>query len=168
MNIFELARKQEIQAETTYRNLAKAAESEDLRNIFTRLATDEKLHIEFINKMEKSKKAENIGIINSDILSLAHDAINKMKIKGEKFSATTSQSDTYKIARDQEAEAEKLYHEFAKQSADEDERMIFFALAAEEHKHYTVLENIIEFINYPANHPEDAEFTSQEKYMNLD
>ncbi|MBF0546036.1 MAG: ferritin family protein [Candidatus Riflebacteria bacterium] len=160
MNIFELAKNQEKQAEETYRKLAAVAATEGLRTIFTRLAETESRHFEIIQKMEKAEKVE---ISDSDILSYAEEAINKMNFGREQFKMATSQNETYKAALAQEAEAEKFYREHAEKSTDEHQQRVFLALSNEEHKHYIVLENIIEFINFPTNHPENAEFHALEE-----
>ena len=160
MNIFELARNQEKQAEETYRKFAGLAITVGLKTIFTRLADAEKHHFEIIQKMEK---AEKVKIMSSDILSYAQEAISKMKSGKEKFKTATSQTETYKAAQAQEAEAEKFYREHGEKSTDEHQRLVLLGLAKEEHQHCTILENIIDFINFPANHPEDAEFNASKE-----
>ncbi|MBF0408455.1 MAG: ferritin family protein [Candidatus Riflebacteria bacterium] len=160
MNIFEFARNQETQAEKNYRSLAEGTITIGLKNIFTRLADAEKRHFEIIQKMEKAEKFE---IITSDILDYAQEAINKMKSGKEKFKTVTSQIGIYKAAQAQEAEAERFYREYSEKSTDEHQRIVILGLAKEEHQHFTVLENIIDFINFPANHPEDAEFNASKE-----
>lgn len=157
MNIFELARNQEKRAEETYRKFAEMAINEGMKNIFTRLADAEVRHGEIIRKMEQAEKVE-LG--NPEILAYEQEAINKMKSGKGKFTTAVSQTEAYKAAQAEEAGAEKFYLEHAEKLPDEHQRQVFLALAKEEHQHYTILENIIEFISFPASHPEDAEFNA--------
>ncbi|MBF0501427.1 MAG: ferritin family protein [Candidatus Riflebacteria bacterium] len=160
MNIFEFARDKEKQAEGLYRILAGMGLSEGMTALFTRLADAEKDHYIIIKKIET---AEKIDISSSDILSFAQETIDKMKSGEVKFKMATSQIEVYKAAQAQEDETEKFYLEHSEKSTDEHQRKVLLALAKEEHQHCIVLENIIEFISFPENHPENAEYNTKEE-----
>ena len=160
MNIFEFARDKEKQAEVIYRKLSGSPLSEGMRAIYLRLADAESRHYEILRKMEAAQKVE---LLNTDILQFAQKTIHQMKSGGGKFEAATEEIEVYKLAQAQEVEAEKFYQEHAEKTTDENHRKIFLALATEEHQHATILENITEFISYPAKHPEDAEFHALEE-----
>ncbi len=160
MNIFEFARDRERQAEETYLKLAEEAEDKGFVTIFSKLAEAEKHHYEIIQKMEK---AETASIFRSDILLFAKNTINRLKLREQNFKAARSQIEIYRAAQDKEAESERFYREQAKKAVDAQQGKLFLAIAKEEHQHYTILENIIDFITYPESHPENAEFNYQKE-----
>lgn len=158
MNIFEFARNREKQAEETYRKLAEEAVDKGFAMIFSRLAEAEKHHYEIIQKMEK---AETAAIFRTDILHFTKKTINRLKSRKQDFIAASSQIEIYRAAQNKEAESEQFYREQAEKAADTQQGKLFLAIAKEEHQHYAILENIIEYITYPATHPENAEFNYQ-------
>jgi len=160
MNIFEFARVKEKQAEDIYQKLADTAFSEGIRSIFLKLAEAENKHFSILLKMEEAEKVE---VSNSDILYYAKETLLKMKTREEKFKAATSQTQIYQSALAQEAESEKFYREHSEKASDSRQKNIFLILAQEEHHHYSTLENIIDFLTFPATHPEDAEFRTPEE-----
>lgn len=160
MNIFEFAREKEKQAEAIYRKLSESALSEGMRVIYSRLAEAENRHCEILLKMEAAQK---VDMVNTDILTFAQKTIHQMKSGGGKFEAATEEIEVYTLAQAQEVEAEALYREHAEKSTNDQQRKVFLALANEEHQHATILENIADFISFPAKHPEDAEFHAQEE-----
>ena len=160
MNIFEFARNREKQAEEMYRKLAEEATDKGFATIFTKLAEAEKHHYEIIQKMEKS---EAVAIFRSDILLFAQNTINRLKAQEHKFKVASSQVEIYKVAQAQEAESERFYREQAGKMADAQQGKLLLAIAKEEHQHYTILENVIDFITYPETHPENAEFNYQKE-----
>ncbi|OGK07102.1 MAG: hypothetical protein A2W80_15070, partial [Candidatus Riflebacteria bacterium GWC2_50_8] len=122
------------------------------------LAEAEKHHYEIIQKMEK---AETAAIFRTDILHFTKKTINKLKSRKQDFIAAGSQIEIYRAAQDKEAESERFYREQAEKAINAQQGKLFLAIAKEEHQHYAILENIIEYITYPATHPENAEFNYQ-------
>jgi rubrerythrin len=160
MNIFEFAKNREKQAEETYRKLAEEATNQGFATIFSRLAEAEKHHYEIIQKMEK---AETAAIFRSDILLFTKNTISKLKLRDQNFTAARSQVDIYRAAQDREAESERFYREQAEKAVDAQQGKLFLAIAKEEHQHYAILENIIDYIIFPETHPENAEFNYQKE-----
>lgn len=160
MNIFEFAREKEKAAEKTYLELAESAGNKGLKTIFTMLAQMERKHFEDLGRLEKSQTCK---IIEFHPLKKVKDEFLKMQTDKEKFKVAGSQVNLYKMAQDNEKEAEKLYLEKAKEATDENLKKILFHMAEEEHKHFIVLENIIEFVQGPSDYLENAEFNNLEK-----
>lgn len=158
MNIFEFAKKKEKQAEETYLKLAENAGDKGFATIFSKLAEAEKHHYEIIQKMEK---AETTAIFRSDIFSFAKKTLSKLNFREQNFKTARSQIEIYRAAMAQEAESERFYREQAEKNDNAQQCKILLAIAKEEHQHYVILENIIDFITYPETHPENAEFNYQ-------
>ena len=159
MNIFELAMSQERKAESAYKELAQMTQSMGMKKILMRLADAEKQHRKSIQKL---KKAETVDFLSSDILHYARDMITELKLEADNFTLAKAQTEFYKAAQVQEAESEEFYRHHA-EKVSEKQGKILLVLADEEHQHWIVLGNIIEYLSFPAAHPEDAEFNAREE-----
>ena len=75
-----------------------------------------------------------------------------------------SEVEMYQKAREIEKQAKSFYQEKADEVEDIAQKKIFNLLAAEEQKHYFLLDNIVEFVSRPQQWLEDAEFFHLEEY----
>jgi rubrerythrin len=105
-------------------------------------------------------KGETVELSHPDILVFAQSTIHQMKSGKEKLKIATSQVEAYKTAQGMEKESETFYRENAGKMKEGFDRQVFLALAKEERQHLTLLENMVEFITFPANNPVDAEFNT--------
>jgi len=155
MNIYEFAKKKEIQSETMYRELAKTAPNAGMKNIFTMLADGEKRHYQAIVKMEK---AENADLSECKILDDSEKFIAELRSKKEKFNLSGEQVEVYRKAQKGEEASEAFYREKARETKDESQRKLLLSLAEEEHDHFTLLDEIINLVGHPESTLENAEF----------
>ena len=82
------------------------------------------------------------------------------------FVETTEETNTCRKARDIEEQSKQFYLEKAAQSTDQQPRTVLEKIAAEEQKHFHIMDNIVEFVSRPepGNWLEDAEWHHLEEY----
>ncbi|MBF0544531.1 MAG: ferritin family protein [Candidatus Riflebacteria bacterium] len=154
MTIFEFARIKEKQAEKVYRRLAEIGFNKGMTNIFEMLADAEKLHSEITEKMGASEKIE---ILDSGILHYTKETINKIRFGKEKFNMTPSLGPIFETIQALEAENEKFYRKHARKATDKYHRKVLLLLAEQEHQHYTIMGDVIDFFNFHVNSPENSD-----------
>jgi len=161
MNIFEFAKEKEKFSENYYRQLAGKAANKGLQNIFNMLAGEEAKHYRIIEAMQK-KQAQQVP--DSPILKDAKKVFESMRESVENFNFNISEVELYQKAQQNEIESEKFYREKAEEVQDEQQKNIFKKLAALEHKHYILLENICSFVEKPQYFLENAEMYRFDDY----
>ena len=162
MNIFEFAMEKEKLSENQYRMLSAKATNKGLKNICNMLAEEEKNHYGIVERMNRNAPSE---VKESSIPDAAIDIFKKMRQSTENFDLDISQLQLYQKARDVEKESKSFYLEQAEQSKNAQQKEIFSKLAAEEHKHYILLQNICDFIAKPQTFLENAEFNHIKDYV---
>ena len=160
MDIFDYAMQMERDGEEYYRCLAQQTENKGLKTISTMLAEEEAKHYEIIQNM----KTEKPRLPETSILSDAKNIFIQMKESKEKIDFDIEQTEFYRKAQTIEQKSIDFYLEKANEVDQEYRKQIFLKLAAEEKKHYFMLENIIEFVSRPEAWLENAEFYHLEEY----
>lgn len=161
MDIFEFAKEKEKFSENYYRQLAAKTTNEGLRSVFEMLADEEAGHLRAVEEMRKKQPAP---LPDSPILTDAKKIFESMRQSAEHFNFNISEAELYHKARQIEIESEKFYREKAAQAQDERQKNIFNKLAAQEHKHYILLENICSFVEKPQYFLENAEMYRFDDY----
>lgn len=161
MNIFEFAKEKEKFSEHYYRELAEKTTSKGLSHICTMLAEQEAEHLKIIQEMQN----ENAQIpAETDVLKNAKEVFESMRQSAEKFDFKISELEMYQKARDIEHESKEFYLEKAEEVEHERQKEIFYKLASEEEKHYSIIENICDFIDRPNWFLENAEMYRFDDY----
>jgi rubrerythrin len=169
MDIYTFALQMEKDGENYYRELATKSGNEGLKKIFTMLADEEVKHFRLIETMrEKSHLPE---VVDAQVLTAAKNIFIQMREGKLDFSQghfvdTTEETNAYRKARDIEEQSKQFYLEKAAQSTDQQTRTNLEKIAAEEQKHYHIMDNIVEFVSRPepGNWLEDAEWHHLEEY----
>jgi rubrerythrin len=161
MDIFEFALEKEQLAHETYKKLAQAAPSDSLKGILNLLADEELKHVEMVRALQQSQSVE---IPSTTLLGEAKKMFEKIIAAGETFDCHLSESDLYKKARQIELEARDYYNDRAKEADNEELKNILKRLAAEEQKHYVLVDNLCQFVERPQSYLEDAEFSHLDDY----
>ena len=161
MNIFEFAKEKEKFSEQYYHELAEKTTNKGLSHICTMLAEQEANHLKIIQEMQ-NKNAEIPA--ETDVLKNAKEVFESMRKSAEKFDFKISELEMYQKARDIEQESKEFYLEKAEEVEDERQKEIFYKLAAEEEKHYSIIENICDFIDRPNWFLENAEMYRFDDY----
>ena len=155
MDIFEFALEKEQLAHEAYKKLAQLAPSDSLKGILNLLADEELRHVEMVRALQQNQTVE---IPPTKLLDQAKKVFEKIHAAGETMDFNISESDLYKKARQIELEARDYYKAQAEVADSEALRDILKRLAAEEQKHYVLVDNLCRFIERPQSYLENAEF----------
>jgi len=144
-----------------YKKLAQTAPSDSLGGILNLLADEELRHVEMVRALQQNQSVE---IPPTELLGEAKKMFEKINAAGEDFDYHLSESDLYKKARQIELEARDYYSDRAEKADNEALKDILKRLAAEEQKHYVLVDNLCQFVERPQSYLEDAEFTHLDGY----
>jgi len=182
MNIFEYAKDKEKYTEQFYRRLAESSKAEGLKNIFNMLADEEAHHFVIIDRMQSEYPEQ---VCNTDILGDAKKIFEKIRkaagkipteLRGDQEQILRSninikstyfgghEINVYREAQEFERKSRQFYLEKANEVEDRRQKEIFRKLAAEEQKHYILLDNIIEMVDRPGQWLENPEWFHIEGY----
>jgi|EP00669_Euglena_mutabilis_P006676 rubrerythrin len=142
--VMEYLLKVEKDGEEYYRKLAKDAGNPGFKYIFNMLADEEAKHYKAIEAMVSSGEQT---LANSAILGETKNTFEKLRADpNAKITATRDQVELYIEARAVEASNRDEYLKRAQQVTDPKTRALFQLVAAEEQKHYVMLDELIQFI----------------------
>ena len=127
------------------------------------LADEEVLHQQVLTRMQTGHLEVSTAGAAGEVLTRARNIFTEMKDSDQALPDDTSQVELYKKALDIEHKSEQFYTFQAKEARGQ-QAQVFKALAAEEHKHAFLLENLIEFVSRPQTWLEDAEFYHLDEY----
>jgi len=154
MDIFEYAMQMEKDGEAYYRQLAEQTNNNGLKTVFSMLA----------DEVVKQMKTQSPQMEQTQVLTNAKNIFVQMKESDDTFDFDARQVELYKKAQDIEKKSQDFYSEKASEVTQEDQKETFQQLAAEEEKHYLLLDNIIQFVSRPDTWLENAEFHHLEPY----
>lgn len=155
MNVYEYAMKVEKEGEAYYREMAAAATNPGLKRIFTMLADEE---IKHYNVFKAMMKKEDMDLDNLNLITDTKTIFETLSQEKENINFDAEQIQFYKDAIAREDEAHDFYADKASEIEDEKEKSIFLQIAEEEEKHKKVLEEIVLFLEEPADWVASAEF----------
>jgi rubrerythrin len=75
--------------------------------------------------------------------------------------------DGYRHAMQLEVESFRLYEDAAHKEKNAEAKALLLRIAAEEHKHFNILENIYAFVNAPSQYLAWGEFSNLEEFKNF-
>ena len=155
MNVYEYAMKVEKEGEAYYREMAAAATNAGLKRIFTMLADEEVKHYNVFKNMFKH---EEIDLDKLNLITDTKTIFETLSNEKDNVDFDEEQIKFYKDAVEREENSHNFYAEKAESIEDEKEKAIFLQIAEEEIKHKKVLEEIIIFLEEPADWVCAAEF----------
>jgi len=155
MNVYEYAMEVEKEGEAYYREMAAAATNSGLKRIFTMLADEEVKHYNVFKNMFKH---EEIDLDKLNLITDTKTIFETLSNEKDNVDFDEEQIKFYKDAVEREENSHNFYAEKAESIEDEKEKAIFLQIAEEEIKHKKVLEEIIIFLEEPADWVCAAEF----------
>ncbi len=162
MSIFEFAMQMEQDGEKYYRELANKTNSAGLKRIFNQLADDE---VEHYKVFKNIKDHGSFDFPESTVLKDSKNIFENMKTSGGPDTTTEpEQKDAYGVALEMEKKSYTFYEEKAESCDNPEEKKLLQAIAREEHRHYRLIEGIIDFICQPETWLENAEFVHLTDY----
>ncbi len=153
MNALEFAMQMEEDGRAYYEQLADETTLPGLETIFRNLAEDEQKHYEIFKRLLAGSGAE---MQDSTALAGAQNVFKQL-LKMPNLSGLEQNIAAYRYAMQLEAKSFRLYEDAAAKEEDAKARSLLIKIAAEEHKHFNILENICLFLEEPAQHPAWAE-----------
>lgn len=160
MDILIYAMQMEKDGEDYYRQIAQQTSNKGLRTILEMLASEEAKHYKALEKMKSARP----DLPETTVLSDAKNVFAQMKESNESFDFDLGQIELYQKAQELERKSMDFYSQKAYEVEEEYQKEIFMKLAAEEKKHYFLLENIIECVSRPKMWLENAEFCHLDEY----
>lgn len=155
MNVYEYAMKVEKEGEAFYREMASKSPNSGLKKIFAMLADEEVKHY---NVFKTMMKKENIDFNDLDLITDTKTIFETLLKEKDNVTFDNEQISYYKEAIAREESSHDFYAVKAKELDNEVEKKIFLHIADEEIKHKRVLEEIVSFLEEPANWQCSAEF----------
>ena len=156
MDMLEFALEQEHKIEKHYRDMARRAPHEGIKNILEMLTANEQHHENVIQQMKQEVPIQERQV---DFIKGADSILTKLTCSTEYFGLPEDELFLYQQARDIEYQKEQTYHELAARSLNVKQRRIFEGLAAEEHQHYVLMGNLCDLLERTHWFLEDAEFS---------
>ena len=161
MEIFQFAKEKEKYSEDFYRQLAEKTDNKGLKNICKMLADEEVKHYKIIQSMQNDIIEE---LNETSVINESQKIFESMKDSAEKFNFGISELELYEIARDFEQKSKEFYDEKSEEAENSNHKKIFKKLAAEEQKHYLLMDRICVFVARPQWFLENAEMYRFDDY----
>ncbi|PLY10097.1 MAG: hypothetical protein C0626_06455 [Arcobacter sp.] len=155
MNVYEYAMKVEKEGEAYYREMVSKAQNPGLKRIFTMLADEEVKHYNIFKNMMKK---EDIDLEKLDLITDTKTIFQTLTQEKDNIDLDKEQVQFYKDAITREENSKNFYAQKAEELESVTEKSIFLQIAAEEVKHKKVLEEIVTFLEEPADWVASAEF----------
>lgn len=155
MNVYEYAMKVEKEGEAYYREMATAATNAGLKRIFTMLADEEVKHY---NVFKNMMKKEDMDLDELDLITDTQTIFQTLTEEKDNVTFDEDQIKYYKDAIAREENSHDFYAEKAAELDNEKQKKIFLHVAKEEIKHKQILEEIVSFLEEPADWVCSAEF----------
>lgn len=161
MNFLDFAMKMELDGKSFYEKMSAQAEYIGLKTIFTMLSNDESKHYETIKALKKGTKTE---MPDSIAISKAKNIFQNIVAMPESVEVMKKDLDGYRFALKIEADSVKLYEEMAQNESDADIKELIRKIISEEKSHYTIIENIYDFVQKPEYYLAWGEFSNLETF----
>ncbi len=155
MNVYEYAMKVEKEGEAYYREMASAATNSGLKRIFTMLADEEVKHY---NVFKNMLKKEDMNLEELDLITDTQTIFQTLNEERNNVTFDAEQIQFYKDAIAREEDSHDFYADKASELTNEKQKKIFLHVAKEEIKHKEILEEIVAFLEEPADWVASAEF----------
>lgn len=157
MNVFDFATKMELDGKAHYEKLAAETNVPGLKSLFASLAADEQKHYETILAMQKGTSTT---MVETTVLTEAKNVF--AALHGEKSQVATMRKEFEgcQYGMKIEAESVRLYEDMAAKENRPEIAALLLRIAAEEKKHYNIMENLYEFILKPEYFLEWREFSN--------
>ncbi len=162
MGVYDFAMQMEKDGEAYYRDLASNTGDKGLQTILTMMADEEVKHYNTFKAMNEGKS----DMPESTIMNSVKNVFEELHDQGEnKVGAFgTEARDAYLKAQEVEKKSEDLYREKAEAEGDEKIKKTLHRIADEEHRHWQILENMIEMIDNPKSWLENAEWRQSKQF----
>lgn len=165
MNVFDFAIRMELDGKAFYEKLAKETNIAGLQTIFSRLALDEQKHYEVFLALKGQTQAT--AMEDTTVLEQAKNVFEQLLTRKETLGPIKGDLEGYRFAMKLEADSYRLYEDAASQEKNADVKNLLLRIADEEHKHFTIVQNIYDFTNAPNQYLAWGEFSNLDEFRNF-
>jgi len=162
MNVFDFAIKMELDGKAFYEKLAKGTNLAGLQTIFTRLAADEQKHYEIFLALKG--QTQTTAMEDTTVLEQAKNVFERLLEQKETLGPVKGDLEGYRYAMKLEADSFRLYEDAAQKEKNPEVKNLLLRIAGEEHKHFSILENVYDFVNAPNQYLAWGEFSNIEEF----
>ena len=161
MDVFDFAMKMEEDGKAYYEKLANQTSLPGLKTIFTRLAEDEQKHYKIFQQLRTTGGLPTMR--ESTILTQSKNVFAKLPREAATLKGLEGDLAAYQHAMKIESDSFRFYESAASEENNPATKGLLLRIAAEEHKHFNVLENIYHFVNAPSQYLAWGEFSNLEE-----
>lgn len=162
MNVFDFAMKMELDGKAFYEKLAKETNIVGLQTIFSRLAADEQKHYDIFLALKGQTQAT--AMEDTTVLEQAKNVFEQLLAQKETLGPVKGDLEGYRFAMKIEADSFRLYEDAAQKERSEDVKNLLLRIAGEERKHFTIVQNIYDFVNAPNQYLAWGEFSNIDEF----
>jgi rubrerythrin len=162
MNVFDFAIKMELDGKAFYEKLAQGTNIAGLQTIFSTLAGDEQKHYEIFLALKGQTQAT--AMEDSTVLEQAKNVFEQLLAQKGALGSLKGDLEAYRYAMQVEADSFRLYEEAAQKEGNQDVKNLLLRIAEEEHKHFTILQNVHDFVNAPNEYLAWGEFSNLDEF----
>jgi rubrerythrin len=152
----------ELDGKAFYENLAKGTNLAGLQMIFTRLAADEQKHYEIFLALKGQTQAT--AMEDTTVLEQAKNVFERLLEQKETLGPVKGDLEGYRYAMKLEADSFRLYEDAAQKEKNPEVKNLLLRIAGEEHKHFSILENVYDFVNAPNQYLAWGEFSNIDEF----
>src|SRR3972149_7921821 len=146
MNIFEHAMKMETDGREYYLEHAGKQTNPALKKILLELADDELKHYNIFKALRDGAPAEYRDSEKTRIIGTVRNIFEDLRARNRDLSFPDDAKRIWEHAREIEKKSETFYRAKAAEAADGGQKRILNRIADEEHKHWVIMQNVIQFL----------------------
>ena len=161
MDIYKIAMEMGKDSQSLYQDLSNKAPNSSIQGALKELIIMQEHHYQnFKDMAEDSAPVDIKGLTVCTISALLKDIPEYFELEAN----YTDELMLYTNALSIERASEAVYAKFAAGATNEKVKAQILSIVEEEHRHVEALEQVIDFIQAPAQHPVNAEFNVSEDY----
>jgi rubrerythrin len=165
-DVFDFAMQMEEDGRDYYEEMASKTRIPALKKILTGLADDERRHYQIFKNL-KEQHSDQVSQLSEKSTTIMSDAKNIFEqLSGDEVEVDTAGDaiEVWEHAQEIEKKSEDFYREKAGVVPDKTAKDLLNKIADEEHKHWALIESVMQFLHRPDRWLEDAEWNHLEEY----
>lgn len=166
MDIFEFAMKMEKDGQAYYEKMAAQAGNAALKGVLLDLAADEVKHYNLFKSFKEGdfSVASKMKSSGTKVMTNAKNVFQKLAAQKGELSFPEDILAAWRKAQEIEKKSEDFYREKAADPKNAKIKETIILIANEEHKHWGLIENVLQFLDRPKQWLEDAEWNHLDQY----
>ena len=165
MSVFEFAMQMEQDGKAYYEKMAKNAANASVKDILLQLAQDELKHYNIFKRFSEGdfSGVKELKATGTKVLEKAKNVFQRLNADQD-FVFPADVRSAWKEAQKVEKKSEDFYRLKADEESNEEIKKTLKIIADEEHKHWVLIEHVLQFLDRPKQWLEDAEWNNFDQY----